>query len=285
MKEERTEGAQVDTLPSSRHLLQLADNLDELVIILRLDGTCAWCNTSFARLLGEPREALLGKAYPVAELRELMVTGPREAVESWVRLPDGRSRLIRFRADMGLDDEGCVESLLATGRDLTPFFRLQHPLQVDSHEGLLSASDPQVQARIEHALHRAHRAQEYVGFMAIQLSGAASALREVQQSAMLNRLIDTLRQRIRLGDTLARLDSGAYLLVLEQIDCPEAIATVIDKFSSLLEDETPADIGGFSINAGVSISPDDGLTAPELIDRAQQAMQRALMNDQKVNYF
>ena len=273
-----------DQLPAGRHLLQLMDNLEELVVVLRLDGTCAWCNQAFANLLGHSREALVGKAYPLPELRELMVAKPREQVESWVTLEDGSARLIRFTADTGLDVEDCVESLLIVGRDMTAFYRLQHPLQGVTDTGLLSATDAKIQARIEHALHRAQRAQEYVGFMAIQVSGG-QIRDELQQTAVLNRLVENLRQHIRMGDTLARLDSGAYLLVLEQIDCPEAITAVVDKIAAALDESAPADMGGFAINAGVATSPDDGFAAPELIDRAQQAMQRAIADDLRVRYF
>lgn len=274
-----------DRLPADRHLLQLMDSLDELVVVLRLDGTCAWCNRAFANLLGSLRESLIGKAYPLPELRELMVAKPRESIESWVQIENRGARLIRFTAEAGTDAEGCVESLLIIGRDMTPFYRLQHPMQSSSDTGVLMASDPKTLARIEHALHRAQRAQEYIGFMAIQVSGGGRNRDEVQQEAVLCRLIENVRQHIRLGDTLAKLGSGAYLLVLEQIDCPEAIMVVVDKIAAALDECSPADMDGFAINAGVATSPDDGFVVPELIDRAQQAMQRAIADNQRVCYF
>ncbi|WP_010323670.1 diguanylate cyclase domain-containing protein [Marinobacterium stanieri] len=284
MSEVHAQGNNEACQPETRHLIQLADNLDDFVVVLRLDGTCAWCNRSFANLLGAERESLLGKAYPLPELRELMVHRARESVETWVQLESGQNRLIRFNADAGLDTEGCVESLLITGRDLTPFYRLQHPLAAAGDKGLLLASDDQVQARIKHALDRAQRAQEYVGFMAIQVSGTGQQ-DLASQADVLNQVVASVRQKIRQGDTLARLESGAYLLVLEQIDCPEAIGTVVEKFSALLHEGAPELETGYAINTGVAISPDDGVETAELIERAQQAMQRAIMDEQQIAYF
>jgi GGDEF domain-containing protein len=277
--------AERDNTVSNQHLMQLMDSLGELVMMLRLDGTCAWCNLAFAEFLGKPREALLGKAYPLPELRELMVTEPPHTIETWVDAGEKGMRLIRLNAVSGLDVEGCVESLLVTGRDMTPLYRLQHPLHVIGSSDLLSVTAPQTTARIEHALQRGQRGEEYVVFLALQISGAEAALDENGYSASLERIATALQQKIRQGDTLARLDSGAYLLVLEQVDCPEAIAAVVDKLSSALSENQPADLPALAVNIGVAISPDDGAEPLELVDRAQQAMQRAIMNDEKICYF
>jgi GGDEF domain-containing protein len=277
--------AERDNTVSNQHLMQLMDSLGELVMMLRLDGTCAWCNLAFAEFLGKPREALLGKAYPLPELRELMVTEPPHTIETWVDAGEKGMRLMRLNAASGLDVEGCVESLLVTGRDMTPLYRLQHPLHVIGSSDLLSVTAPQTTARIEHALQRGQRAEEYVVFLALQISGAEAALDENGYSASLERIAIALQQKIRQGDTLARLDSGAYLLVLEQVDCPEAIAAVVDKLSSALSENQPADLPALAVNIGVAISPDDGAEPLELVDRAQQAMQRAIMNDEKICYF
>lgn len=269
---------------SNQHLMQLMDGLDELVVILRLDGTCAWCNQAFARLLGEPREAFMGKAYPLPVLREVMVAEPGEAVESWVSVPERGMRLIQFSAESGQDADGCVQSLLITGRDMTPLFRLQHPLNVAETGELLPATAPETAARIEHALQRAQRSDEYVVFLALQVSGAYADINESGYSVALAGITSALQQKIRQGDTLARLDAGAYLLVIEQVDCPEAIATVVDKLSETLASAQPADMPVPMVHIGAAISPDDGIEAHVLIDHAQQAMQRAIVTDVAVCY-
>ncbi|GAA0687358.1 hypothetical protein GCM10009104_11800 [Marinobacterium maritimum] len=286
MSESSAMQAEYENAVSNQQLMQLMDGLDELVMMLRLDGTCAWCNRAFAELLGKTREDLLGKAYPLPQLRELMVAEPQHAVEAWIDAGEKGMRLIRLSAISGQDAEGCVESLLITGRDMTPLYRLQHPLHVTGNGELLPVTAPQVSARIEHALQRAQRAEEYVVFLALQICGAAQpAVDEQGYGASLERVAAALQQKIRQGDTLTRLDSGAYLLVLEQVDCPEAIAVVVDKLSVALSENQPADLPALAVNIGVAISPDDGCEPLELVDRAQQAMQRAIMTDEKICYF
>ncbi|GAA0784353.1 hypothetical protein GCM10009109_02530 [Marinobacterium sediminicola] len=277
--------AEGENAVSSHNLMQLMDTLDELVMVLSLDGTCSWCNLAFAELLGKTREELQGRAYPLSQLRELMVAEPQQSIEAWIETAAKGMRLIRFRAVTGQDAEGCVESLLITGRDMTPLYRLQHPLHVNGNAELLPVTAPQTAARIEHALQRAKRAEEYVVFLALQISGAEPAVTENGYSASLERMATALQQKIRQGDTLARLDSGAYLIVLEQVDCPEAIAAVVDKLSSTLSENQPADLPALAVNIGVAISPDDGTEALELVDRAHQALQRAIMTDEQICYF
>jgi len=270
---------------SNQHLMQLMDSLGELVMVLRLDGTCAWCNSAFAEFLGKPRETMLGKAYPLPELRELMVTEPPITIETWVDEGEKGIRLIRLNAVPGFDFEGCVESILITGSDMTPLYRLHHPLHLACNNVLLPVTAPQIVSRIEHALQLGQRAEEYVVFLALQITGADLTVDESGYRASLERISTALQQKIRQGDTFARLDSGAYLLVLEQMDCPEAIAAVVDKLSAALIQHQPEGLHVLAVNIGVAVNPDDGAEPMELIDRAQQAMQRAIMNDEKVCYF
>jgi GGDEF domain-containing protein len=268
-----------------QHLYALMDQLPELILVLSLDGTCSWCNLAFARLTGKSREVLLGKAYPLPVLRELMVTDERKDLERWLEVPDSSPRLIRFEVTPGVGDDEAIDSVLITGRDMTPLYRLQHPLAPLSEDNLPPAADMKVRARLEHSLQRAQRAQEYVVFLSLQLSGQQPGQAEGRYNNSLRRMSQVLQEQIRKGDTLARLDSGAWLVVLEQIDCPEAIERVINKLAAALEQMQQADLPGLCINIGVAVSPDDGLTADELIDRSEQALHRSIMLEERVYYF
>lgn len=268
-----------------KHLYTLLDQLPELVVILGLDGTCNWCNQAFLRLVDKPREQLLGKAYPLPVLRELMVTDERKDLERWLNVPQGSPRLIRFEVSAGAGDDEVVDSVLITGRDMTPLYRLQHPLAPLADDSLPLASDMKVRVRLEHSLQRAQRAQEYVAFLSLQLSGQQPGRAQGIYDSSLARMSQVLQEQIRKGDTLARLDSGAWLVAIEQIDCPEAIELVINKLALALEQVQQVDLPELCINIGVAVSPDDGLVADELIDRSEQALHRSIMLEERVSYF
>lgn len=268
-----------------KHLYTLLDQLPELVVILGLDGTCNWCNQAFLRLVDKPREQLLGKAYPLPVLRELMVADERKDLERWLNVPQGSPRLIRFEVSAGAGDDEVVDSVLITGRDMTPLYRLQHPLAPLADDSLPLASDMKVRVRLEHSLQRAQRAQEYVAFLSLQLSGQQPGRAQGIYDSSLARMSQVLQEQIRKGDTLARLDSGAWLVAIEQIDCPEAIELVINKLASALEQVQQVDLPELCINIGVAVSPDDGLVADELIDRSEQALHRSIMLEERVSYF
>ena len=276
-----------NTLPAvnPRHLFALMDQLPELILVMDLDGCCRWCNLALAKLLGQTRDELLGRVYPLPVLQELMMTENQQETERWVEVPGGAPRLIRFSISAAMEEDDLVDSALIIGRDLTPLYRLQHPLAPLSEDGVPLAADMQVRARLEHALQRAQRAQEYVVFLALQPTGISPAQDEATYRGCLKRMSQVIQEQIRKGDTLARLDSGAWLVVLEQVDCPEAIERVIGKLSAALDQMQQGDMPGMCINIGVAVSPDDGITADELIGQSEQALHRSIMLEEPVCYF
>lgn len=270
---------------NSRHLFALMDQLPELILVMDPDGRCRWCNLAVAKLLGQTRKALLGRPCPLPVLQELMMTESRQETERWVEVPGGAPRLIRFSISSAMEEDDLADAVLITGRDLTPLYRLQHPLAPLSEDGVPLAADMQVRARLEHALQRAQRAQEYVVFLALQPTGLAPTQGEDVYRGCLKRMSQVLQEQIRKGDTLARLDSGAWLVVLEQVDCPEAIERVINKLSASLEQMQQGDMPGMCVNIGVAVSPDDGITADELIGQSEQALHRSIMLEERVCFF
>ena len=83
-----------------------------------------------------------------------------------------------------------------------------------------------------------------------------------------------LRRAVRRVDTVARLGGGGFALVLpragEPDDIERLVRGVVDSFADpFLHDGTELAIGA---SAGVAVFPDDGVTAEELLARADAAM-------------
>jgi diguanylate cyclase (GGDEF)-like protein len=99
---------------------------------------------------------------------------------------------------------------------------------------------------------------------------------------------ERLQSRVRESDTLARLGSDEFVLLLEQIDGIEQAAYVAQSILDLLSQPFKFSDGkdvfiGASI--GVSFYPDDGLSATELISHADAAVYQAKDNGRNNVHF
>ena len=84
--------------------------------------------------------------------------------------------------------------------------------------------------------------------------------------------------RLRIADMLARLGGDEFLLVLENIDGPEDAVGMARTMLELLAQ--PFVLSGkqevyIGASIGISVSPDDGIKADELIEHADAAMHLA----------
>ncbi|MBT00205.1 MAG: hypothetical protein CMI01_16230 [Oceanospirillaceae bacterium] len=148
----------------------------------------------------------------------------------------------------------------------------------DPLTGLPSAA--LVRARLEHSVHQSARQQSFVAVLYLELDGFRE-YQERQGELAANRAIkaiaDTLRPRLRQGDTLARTGDDGFLLVLEQVEDHSAVHRVCDKLVAAMAELSSSVAGLKSVSAsiGVAISPDDGEAADSLINRARAAMDDA----------
>lgn len=91
---------------------------------------------------------------------------------------------------------------------------------------------------------------------------------------LLKQVARVLKQSVRQDDIVARLGGDEFMLVLSQLKDPAAATVVAGKIVKTLN--TPFKIHGKDINigasVGISIYPDDGATAEELVKAADTAM-------------
>lgn len=143
--------------------------------------------------------------------------------------------------------------------------------------------------RLNHGLARAHRHQSKLGLMMIDVDRLKtvndSLGREVGDQilkVLAKRLVDELRQM----DTVARLESDEFIVILENIHNVGDARRVADKVLNRLAE--PVEINQThvvknSVSIGISVYPQDGNAADELLKRADIAMHKAKENG-KNNY-
>ncbi len=93
---------------------------------------------------------------------------------------------------------------------------------------------------------------------------------------LLRRVAILLEQAVRQGDTVSRLESDRFVVVLPRISEAESVGPVAGKLRAALHEAV--DIGGHVLNVtasiGLALFPDDGQAPEALLDCAETAMQR-----------
>jgi len=136
-------------------------------------------------------------------------------------------------------------------------------------------------SHLAHALAQAQRDHRQVGVLYLDLDrfkNINDSLGYPLGDELLIALTKRLASRIRSVDMLARLNGDEFLLVLEHIEGPEDAVNMARMLLGLLAQPFPLSGGqevyiGASI--GISVSPDDGNSADQLIQHADAAMHQA----------
>lgn len=138
-----------------------------------------------------------------------------------------------------------------------------------------------LQSRLEHALERARRASGRVAVLFINLDrfqNVNDSLGHVAGDQLLAKVADRLRTRVREEDSLGRFGGDEFLLILESIVRPDAVAVAAQDLLNELSEMFELDNGmelyvGASI--GIGLYPDDGETAADVLRNADVALHQA----------
>ncbi len=138
-----------------------------------------------------------------------------------------------------------------------------------------------VQSRLEHALERAIRLQHSVATLFIDLDrfkNVNDSLGHPVGDELLIAIAKRLSGRLRDDDTLGRLGGDEFLVIMEDIQRPEDAAEVAQTLIQLLDEPFKLP-GGHEVyvgaSIGISLFPEDGRTATELVQHADAAMYQA----------
>ncbi len=137
------------------------------------------------------------------------------------------------------------------------------------------------QSHLAHALAQAQRDHRQVGLLYLDLDrfkNINDSLGYPLGDELLIALTKRLASRIRSVDMLARLNGDEFLLVLEHIEGPDDAVNVARTLLGLLAQ--PFLLSGgqevyIGASIGISVSPDDGNSADQLIQHADAAMHQA----------
>ncbi len=134
--------------------------------------------------------------------------------------------------------------------------------------------------RLNHSLERAKRNKTKIGLMVMDVDFIKTINDEIGHDAgdyILKHIGNCVRTHLRKVDTVARLGGDEFVVILENISAVADVRIVANKILNRLAE--PVNYEGHMIKStatvGISVYPQDGMAADELLKRANIAMHKA----------
>lgn len=250
------------------------------------------CNPAFGSLTGIDVQNVLGRRLhsllPSNELDRVRYRALWRRVQSsghWQgelssRRPDGS----RFPFWLSISKVRDCDQYVLIFNDLSQYRDSQERLAHLVHFDTLTDLPNRLFAmeRLGHALEHAQRHNERVAVLYFDLDNFKTINESLGHKVGDNLLVTVarrLQKRLRNEDTLARLGSDEFLVVLENLQRPEEAANIARSLIELLERPLPLESGGreayLSASIGISLYPDDGQSSDDLLRNADSAMHQA----------
>lgn len=273
------------------------------VMITSLDGTLEYVNPMFSTLTGYSKEEVLGtniwnlKSF---EANHQMLHGAGEQLntgKTWQgvilnRHKTGGEYWIGLSISPVRDNEGRITHFIGIGEDITQKRRQEEKIRFQAQYDDLTGLPNRVlaQDRLEQAIRLVERSNEKVALIFVDLDDfkkVNDTLGHDNGDVLICEAAKRLQSVIRESDTVARLGGDEFLIIIQQIrdlNAVEAIAhSIITKFSR------PFQIAGseFIVTAslGITLFPDNGQTAKELMRGADLAMYQSKAEGKNTHHF
>ena len=265
----------------------------DAVFITGGDGCFEYVNPAFERLSGYRSRDVLGRP---ASLLNSGRHGPEYFSRMWKTITSGeafRGEVVNRRRDDTLYTVELVitpvreapdgpQLYMAVARDVTEQKRVERELEdlayYDSLTGLANLRLLRERSRQILALARRHGSCAAMLHVDLDRFGAVNSQhgRETGDE-VLRTVAERLRQGLRESDTLARIGSDEFLVLLSEVSDTDAVARVVRRlFDSVTR---PFRLGELTItlgaHMGVSMYPQDAGTCDELLECAESALRRA----------
>jgi diguanylate cyclase (GGDEF)-like protein/PAS domain S-box-containing protein len=274
----------------ARHALML-ESIGDAVLATDPGQRVSFANPAAERLLGAPRERLLGRH--VAEVLslteqpeaapgdlEVQALAAGEARLARLRRGDGEERTVRVvTRNLGPTDErGTVLVLSDVSRQVELARELALLAGRDALTGL--ANRRLLLQRLDQAVGRAGRAGTRLAVLFVDLDRFKTVndgLGHGAGDALLVEVARRLKATVRSTDTVGRLGGDEFVVLLDPLRADPDAGRVAGAIVAALAE--PYAIGGQELisaaSVGIALYPADGASAAELVGRADAAMYRA----------
>jgi diguanylate cyclase (GGDEF)-like protein/PAS domain S-box-containing protein len=257
------------------------DAAAEAILIIKPEGEVI-TNSSFTRITGfndeqaKPFASLLFSEHPEIE-RSISTSGQWQG-ESLRRKENGEILPIWISIST-IQDTSDEQSYVVVFSDISQLKEAERKLEKFAHyDNLTNLPNRSLfYDRIESALSRSARSGKKTALLYIDIDHFKQINDSIGHQAGDLLLIETAKRisnQIRPGDTVSRLGSDEFTVILSELDDADGVQDIARNIQ--LEMQQPILLGGKDINTsasiGIAIFPDDGLEAEQLIKHADTAM-------------
>jgi len=298
LKELRSALEQRDqALARSMHTLQLAERVIESsfegIMVTNHNAVIEFVNPAFTQLTGYSPDEVIGRTPEILssgrhdpDFYDRMWQSLRNhgfwRGEIWNRRKNGELYLELLTINAIIDDNGQPTHYAGLFTDITQNRQNEEQIrQLAYYDALTGVPNRRLlEDRLEHAIRHARRAELLLGVMFIDMD-KFKQVNDTRGHAtgdeLLVQFTARVQQCLREDDTLARLAGDEFIVLLPEIDSMAAAIQVAERLLAAIS--TPFSINGHELSVGASIGislyPDDGKTAAELIHGADIAMYQA----------
>ncbi|MCX7629998.1 MAG: EAL domain-containing protein [Geminicoccaceae bacterium] len=269
--------------------LALLDAVAVALVGLERGATIGFVNRAAERLFGRDRSALLGRPFEELVIGEEPSTLARLLLEELPRT--GAVRELRGRRASGepvlLEVEArplaaADVAVLLTLRDATLSRYTEETLRTLAYLDPLTGLPNRLlfNDRLSQAIERARRAGQLLAVMIVDLDRfklVNDSLGLERGDQLLKAVGERLRGALRRSDTVARLASDRYLVLVTGLAGTDPIVKIAHKLLHALEPPFTVDGHELTVTAGIGIAvfPHDGEDASTLVKNADTALGRA----------
>lgn len=270
------------------------DNTTEGILITDAQGAIVAVNRAFSEITGYAADEVQGKhprmlssgrhdaAFYESMWRTLEQTGQWRG-EIWYRHKNGEVIPLLQTISAVRDESGRVTGFVAMFSDISHIKQTEARLEKLAYHDALTGLPNRLlfDERLEHAIEQATRHGERLAVLYFDLDHFKQIndhLGHQVGDALLEAIATRLKRRLRKSDTLSRRGGDEFTVLLENLRQPEQAANVARDILRQLA--KPFQLpGGETVHTGTSIGislfPDDGREAHQLVERADAAMYEA----------
>ncbi len=271
------------------HAAALESTQDGMMVLDR-ERRLVSVNPAFSRITGYSEAEVIGltpefllpeaPSDTLADVRNGLSQQGSWQGEVWFQRKGGDLFMTQLSVSAVRSQRGRPTHFVSVFTDITQLKQTEERLARMAHYDTLTElpNRAMIHQRLAHAVNLAQRHRTLVGVVFIDLDNFKTVndgLGHAAGDSLLRQVATRLRERVRQEDTLGRLGGDEFILVLEHLRHPQQAAHVAAAILDTLNRPFTLD-GGEQVyvraSIGISMFPDDGLDAGELIRNADTAM-------------